>query len=191
MSEQFLYWNCKQNDGISNKEGTWITVAIELLKRDGVCAESVWPYNAAKLTGNESQGPPPANAATSAAQNKISSYLKLSPTSVDDIKFRLGNGWTVPFSIPVFNSWYKNPWVRYTGDLTMPVPGEGTVGGHAMCIVGYQDLPSYPEIGGGRFLIRNSWGDGWAPQSCYAPGYGTIPYAYISGYNREAFSIDG
>jgi len=190
LSEQFLYWNCKQNDGAPNLSGTWLWVAFELLRRDGVCAESVWPYVPDPMPGNESQAPPPDGAADNAHGSAPLSYRKLIPTAIDDIKTELARGAPVAFSIPVFDSWYKNSWVRYTGDLVMPIPGETSKGGHAMCIVGYQDLPSYPEIGGGRFIIRNSWGMSlWAPQSCYSPGYGTIPYAYISGFGKEAFSI--
>lgn len=37
LSEQFLYWNCKSNDGIPNLEGTWLATAIPLLQREGCC----------------------------------------------------------------------------------------------------------------------------------------------------------
>lgn len=41
MSEQFLYWNAKNNDGSPTAEGTWISVAAPLVQRDGVCPEDV------------------------------------------------------------------------------------------------------------------------------------------------------
>jgi C1A family cysteine protease len=44
LSEQFLYWNCKRNDGIPTQPGTWLGVAMPLLQRDGCCDEPMWPY---------------------------------------------------------------------------------------------------------------------------------------------------
>ena len=57
-------------------------------------------------------------------------------------------------------------------------------GGHALCLAGYVDDPSYQ--GGGYFIARNSWSDtDWAPESPEMPGYALIPYAYIAAYGRE------
>lgn len=189
MSEQFLYWNCKQNDGQPNSEGTYLGVAMPLLERDGCCLEPTWPYNANPLPGNESQGPPPSGAQAQALQYTISPIHQLAPTSVPNLKNELGRQRCVAFDIPVFNSWYQSSEVVRTGQITMPVPGEQAVGGHAMCLVGYADLTEDESPGGGRFLLRNSWGAAWAYQSSYQPGYGTIPYAYIDQYAQEAYSI--
>ena len=60
-------------------------------------------------------------------------------------------------------------------------------GGHALVAVGYQNSPNSP--GGGYFIVRNSWGIGWAYESPYGAGYGTIPYQYISNDAWEAYSI--
>jgi C1A family cysteine protease len=79
--------------------------------------------------------------------------------------------------------------VVYTGDITMPIPGEVRVGGHAMCIVGCIDLPDRHEIGGGRFILRNSWDAKWGISSPYGTGYGSIPYAYIARFGTEAYSV--
>lgn len=188
LSEQFLYWNCKRNDGIPNQEGTWLAVAIPLLQRDGCCLETTWPYNSNPISGNEGQGPSPSGAQLEALTYRVPSYKQLSPTSVSDIKNEVVNGRCVAFSIPVFNSWWGSQWVAYTGDITMPVPNEIRVGGHAMCIVGYKDMPN-PGLGGGRFILRNSWGANWGINSPHGAGYGTIPYAYIAKMGTEAYSI--
>jgi C1A family cysteine protease len=45
LSEQFLYWNCKQHDGEPSEEGTMLSVAMPLLVTDGCCLETTWPYN--------------------------------------------------------------------------------------------------------------------------------------------------
>lgn len=189
LSEQFLYWNCKRNDGIPNEEGTWLGVAIPLLQRDGCCLESTWQYDPNPIPGNEGHGPPPNNAQIHALTYRIQTFNQLAPTSVTDIKNELANGRCVAFSVPVFNSWFGSNWVAYTGDITMPVPNEIASGGHAMCFVGYIDLPN-TGLGGGRFILRNSWGGNWGIQNSYGPaGYGSIPYAYIAKLGSEAYSI--
>ena len=71
----------------------------------------------------------------------------------------------------------------------MPLSGDSQVGGHAVCLVGYQDSTSSP--GGGYFILRNSWGTAWGSQCPYRPGYGTIPYQYIAQYNWEAYTLSG
>ncbi len=185
MSEQFLYWNCKNNDGIPTTSGTWIKVAAQLVQRDGVCTAATWPYNPNPIPGNEAQNPAPPGAQAQALAFRTRVTL-LPPTSVTDIKIALAADRWVPFSIPVYNSWYQSAQVRLTGDITNPIPGEVRAGGHAMCIVGCMDLPDRPELGGGRFILRNSWGPTWGQTSRYGAGHGTIPYIYIQRFGSEA-----
>jgi C1A family cysteine protease len=190
LSRQFLYWDCKQHDGVPNQEGTWIAVAMPLLQSDGCCLEGTWPYVPTEIPGNEGQGPPPAPALAEAPQYKIPSFNQLAPTSVADIKGELAQDRCVAFTIPVFNSWYLNAEVTRTGDIVNPIPGEASVGGHALCFVGYEDQPANSDLGGGVFYLRNSWDSQWATTpSLGTVGYGTIPYSYISSFCAEAFSI--
>jgi C1A family cysteine protease len=190
LSRQLLYWDCKQHDGDPTEEGTWIAVAMARLVVDGCCLEATWPYVMTVIPGNESQDPPPAGALAQGATYKIAQYVQIAATSVQDIKAALAQDRCVAFSIPVFNSWYQNDEVTRTGDLVNPLPGEADVGGHAMCLIGYQDLPGDASSGGGKFYLRNSWGAAWATQSSLGTaGYGTIPYSYIAANCSEAYSI--
>lgn len=188
MSAQFMYWNCKAHDGIPTTAGTWCAVAFERLEDDGVCLEPTWPYNPSPQAGNEGQGPPPVG-----AQREALSYRaprrSMSPTSVMDIRNALAGDRVVAVSVPVYNSWYHNDIVRDTGDITMPVPGEYPSGGHAMCVIGCVDQPDRPWIGGGRFIVRNSWSERWGRSGMWGPGHGTIPYAYITRHGMEAYTI--
>jgi len=189
LSEQFCYWSCKQNDGRPSGFGTWLRVALPVLKRDGCCTEVTWPYNPHRKAGDEGQGPPPDEALEEALYHRIEAYNELAPTAVPDLKAELSAGRAVAFSIPAYRSWYSNTWVRYTGDMVLPVPGEVRIGGHAMCLVGYVDAPGKTDLGGGRFLVRNSWGENWGSECPYGKGYGTIPYSFIDRYCLEAYSI--
>jgi C1A family cysteine protease len=69
------------------------------------------------------------------------------------------------------------------------IPSFVVLDGHAMCFVGYIDLPGNPGLGGGRFILRNSWGTSWGINSPYGAGYGTLPYRYIARFGAEAYSI--
>lgn len=186
LSEQFLYWDCKQNDGIPTKSGTWLQVAFPLLARDGTCPEINWPYQPLPCP-REDCGPPPSGA-IQAALTYRHAIRQVPRGSVTDIKAELAAGNCVAFSIPVFRSWYRSDLVRATGTINMPVPNDINEGGHAMCLVGYEDSNGL-GLGGGRFVLRNSWGTEWAPQSLHGAGYGSIPYAYIERYCSEAFTL--
>jgi C1A family cysteine protease len=191
MSEQFLYWNCKQKDGDPNESGTWINVAMPLLQSDGCCREITWPYNPTIINGNESQGPPPPAALVEAPQCKVGTIHQIAATSIIDIKSELAQKRCVAFSIPVYNSWYQNQEVQRTGEIINPIPNEEEINGHAMCFVGYEDIPDELDLGGGKFFIRNSWNSYWATESVLgSAGYGTIPYSYITRFGTEAYSIE-
>lgn len=189
LSEQFLYWNCKRHDGIPNQPGTWLGVAMPQLQQNGVCEELLWPYVGTDIPGNEGQGPPPGGAQLAALAIRPRHVHQIAPTSVADYRNELALGRVVAFSVPVFNSWFGSRQVAYTGDITMPIPGEVRVGGHAMAIVGCLDQPDHPEIGSGRFILRNSWGTSWGVSSPFGAGYGTIPYAYIARFGAEAYAL--
>jgi hypothetical protein len=189
MSEQFLYWACKKNDSFPQNAGTWLRIAVPLLQRDGCCTEATWPYNPAPNMSDEGQGPPPTSAQLEALGHRIGSLTQLAASDVEALKHELEQGRVVAFSIPAYRSWYLNTWVRYTGDILVPLPGENRIGGHSMCLVGYVDMPNKEELGGGRFIVRNSWGEDWGRRCPYGKGYGTIPYSYIDRQCLEAYSI--
>lgn len=189
LSEQFQYWNCKKRDGEPTSEGTYLKFSFPLLGSDGCCLEATWPYYPSNIPDNEGQNPPPDPAEAEAAMFRQSGVAQLPPNSVPALKTALANGQCVAFSIPVYNSWYENDEVIRSGDIVMPFPEEKVIGGHAMCLVGYVDSTDRGNPGGGRFILRNSWGSAWGTENPEGPGYGTIPYAYLKEYGMEAFTL--
>ena len=187
LSEQFLYWACKDRDKWPG-EGTWINIAMDVLKDTGVCVERVWPYNPDKVAGNEGQGPPPEGAAAEAAAYRVDGSEKLQPRRVDSLKEKLADGLPVAFSVPVYRYWLTEP-AKLDGNIRVPLSSDPSIGGHAMIMVGYQNDTAVP--GGGYFIVRNSWGEGWASESDLAPGYLRLPYKYISDNGRSAFVATG
>ena len=184
LSEQFLYWAAKQRDGYPG-EGTWIKSAMAVLEDLGICAEAVWPYNPTKIAGNEGQGPPPADAETQAAVYRIAKGAMVEPRWVDDLKEALAKGKPVAFAVPVYGYWLNEP-VRSSGDIRMPMSTDKSLGGHAMCMVGYQEDAAVP--GGGYFLVRNSWGKTWANKCADGAGYCRLPFAYVAQLGRSAYT---
>jgi Papain family cysteine protease len=180
-SEQFLYQETKQIDGAPSACGTWQVKAAQVLGSLGQCRESVWPYNPNLPCNNN--GTEPSNARSDAAPHKLATLI-LNPKDVNAIKSALAGGSVVGFSIPVWNSWYASAETRRSGRITMKIGGEASVGGHAMCLIGYQDDAGSP--GGGFFILRNSWSTGWGYECPYGAGNGTIPYQYLANENWEA-----
>ncbi len=58
-------------------------------------------------------------------------------------------------------------------------PDYGTMGGHAMCVIGYDD-----NLAGGAFQIMNSWGNQWGEN-----GIGWVRYNDFARFNKEAYAL--
>ena len=192
LSEQFLYWACKELDGHPGP-GTYIHTAMSAFAQYGICRQALWPYNPQQMA-NEGQGPPLRLTNEDARSYRLDSTRTVEPNLVIHYKNVLaGDGHTggmpVTFGTLVFNSWYMSAETHRTGKITLPLPGEHPSGGHAWCIVGYVDDEDVP--GGGYFIIRNSWGTSWAVDSPEAAGHALMPYKYVERYTFEAFTGPG
>jgi len=183
LSEQHLYYEIKLIDGAPAACGTWQVKAVTALLNRGQCREVVWPYNPNLPCNNH--GARPAAARPDGLNYRLST-LAVPARNVLAYKSNMGRHRPVTLSIPVYRSWYLSAATRVSGRITMRVGNEPAIGGHAVCLVGYQDTPTSP--GGGYFIVRNSWGITWAASSPYGRGYGTIPYQYITNDAFEAFT---
>ncbi|NLH72754.1 MAG: C1 family peptidase [Verrucomicrobia bacterium] len=190
FSEQFLYWACKELDGYDGS-GTYLHTGMNVLGLYGVCRSNTWPYNPEPIEHNESQKPPPPGAIEEARGYRVIDCRMVEPSLVEQYKRVLAgddqvSGMPVVFGVLVFDSWFMSAETHRTGKITLPLPGETPIGGHAMCVVGYVDDVEVP--GGGYFIVRNSWGNEWAPESPEAAGHALVPYAYVESYALEAFT---
>lgn len=181
FSEQYLYHMTKQIDGAAGSCGTWAVKAASVLANLGQCREAVWAYNPNLPCNNN--GALPANAGQDASGFKFQPII-LNPKDVGAIKNALASGCVCEFSIPCYNSWLQSAATRQSGRITMRFGSEPVAGGHAMCLIGYQDDASTP--GGGSFILRNSWSTSWGATCPYGAGNGTIPYAYLANDGWEA-----
>jgi hypothetical protein len=183
LSEQHLYYEIKLIDGAPAACGTWQVKAVIALLNRGECREVVWPYNPNLPCNNHGARPP---GARPDGLNYRLQTLAVPARNAPAYRTHMSKQRPVTVSIPVYNSWYQSAATRLTGRITMRIGSEPVIGGHAVCLVGYQDSASSP--GGGYFIVRNSWGTTWASASPYGRGYGTIPYAYITNDAMEAFT---
>lgn len=167
LSPRFVYNLCKKFDGAPDEEGTYPRIAMKVLLNYGVCLESFWPYKPHQTDT------PKKNADTNAKIYRIKAYARLK-SLIEMKRSLLVNG---PFmaGVEVFESWF-NKKVENSGIIPMPKDSEEMVGGHAICIAGYDDSTQ-------TFKFKNSWGVKWADK-----GYGYIPYDYIKKYCSDAWS---
>lgn len=184
LSEQFVYWWCKQRDGLGGRSGTYLSVGMRGLATAGAPLESLWPYRP-DPAGSEDQGPPPTAAAGGDPAFRTLETQQFNRLDIEGIKTCLSEGRPVAFSLPVYDSWFKSSAMKRWGKITLPLTGEPVREGHALAMVGYQDDATAP--GGGYFLVRNSW-QPWAWEGTWASGYGYIPYEYVTRYANALFS---
>lgn len=168
LSRMYLYCNARILDGnLSQDSGTYLRSIVKALAKWGVCRESVMAYNK-KLAFT----PPPTAAYQEGAKHLISpKYFSLDNTQIDQLKQCLAAGFPFMCGISVFLNFMSRA-TQNTGIVTMP--SGSFQGGHAMCVVGYDDSKQW-------FIVRNSWSAAWGDK-----GYCYIPYAYLT--NRKLAS---
>jgi len=192
LSEQFLYYLCKEKDGIPGDVGTNPALAVQLLKDEGICTEPVCPY-VPDPNNTQPGGPKPSQVAyDEARRRRITGFTQLpakGTAAVSQIQAQLAQGKPVMIGMPIYEHWTGSTQGTLLGRLRFPLPGERQVGGHAMCVVGYRNDATAP--GGGYFIVRNSWGTDWGKDNVDGPGYCHMPYLLVSRQNLVAFAAEG
>lgn len=172
LSEETLYWKCKQIDG-DQQSGISFGSASEALEQIGQPHAAKWVYDGLRDENDGSYTPPPDAALP---QFCFKSKLLTVPATVDALKDCLTNGQAVALGIPVYDSFL----MASQGRVPLPTANDVGAGGHALLIVGYEKDTAQEEW----FIFRNSWGEGWGEK-----GYGYLPIAYISQHGGEAWTV--
>lgn len=123
---------------------------IKVLATNGVCGEKDFPYDVKAFPSK-----PGAGAVKDAATDTISTYSRL--YNREDFLNCLAAGFPFVFGFTVYDSFESDP-VAKTGVVPMPGKNDGTVGGHAVCCIGYDK--NY-QGKGLYYLVQNSWGKDW------------------------------
>lgn len=167
LSPRYIYNLCKKNDGIPGEEGTYPRVAMKMLLKYGTPPEGYWPYKPHQ-TDKAKTG-----AAKEAIKYRVKAYARLK-SHIEMRRSLVING---PFlaGVDVYESWFADK-VSRTGLIPMPGRRELYQGGHAICMVGYDEKKKL-------FKFKNSWGTVWGDR-----GYGYLPYAYMIDHCLDAWS---
>ena len=137
---------------------------MKALAEKGVCPEECWPYQPYQTDS------PCAGADGKALPFRIRTYARLS--GIEEMERSLSVNGPFMAGVEVFSAWFESG----RGRIPLPDPDETSMGGHAICIMGYSREGSY-------FKFKNSWGVDWGDS-----GYGYLPYEYMNRHCLDAWS---
>lgn len=139
FSMAFLYWLCKEHDGIPHINGTYISTLCKMMRHYGCAPEVLAPYSPRRINITE-------KALKAAEQYKIEAYARL--ITLEDIKQAYAKGLYVIYGTLVTSDNWQRTYLSY--------PKGRLYGGHATHGFGYDDYLKREHIG--YFTNQNSWG---------------------------------
>lgn len=162
-SRLFIYYNERDMEGQTGEDtGASIRDGIKSINKQGVCDETLWPYDISKFAVKPSE-----ECYNQAKGHHSLKYQRVNNFNAKDIEVCLNKGYPVVFGFIVYSS-FESESTAKTGVVVMPKEGEKEVGGHCVVIVGYDRTKQ-------QFIVRNSWGENWGDH-----GYCYFPYEYIT-----------
>lgn len=162
LSPLFLYYEIRRmRNTIAQDSGATLTDAMKTLQSAGIATEAAWPYDPLRFDVK------PASAAYKTAKTyRLSTGSEIK--GLEDVKKALVKKQPVVFGMRIFHRFRD---LGPDGMLEVPQDGDIYVGGHAVCVVGYDNQKKV-------LIIRNSWGPAWGDH-----GYFYMPYAYMTPEN--------
>jgi C1A family cysteine protease len=159
-SRLFIYYNERWLEGTTSEDaGAYIRDGFKAINKWGTAPESMWKYDIGKFARK-----PSVRSYQRALANQALVYQRV-PQNLNTMRTLLANRVPIVFGFSVYES-FESAQVASTGDIPMPGPAQGMIGGHAMAHVGYDDSRNV-------FIDRNSWNTDWGRD-----GYCTMPYDY-------------
>jgi hypothetical protein len=194
FSPSFVYNQITQGDC----DGTHIGKTLDKLVKEGNIPLSQFTYN-----DKDCSRQPDGNIKNMAKQFKMKGYNRL--TLKDDdyridleaIKQNITQGAPVIVGMAVGGSFYRigseGVWRPTDKDFAALKRGtdghivddgsEGSFGGHAMCVIGYDD-----NFEGGSFQIMNSWGSNWGKDGLFWMSYKNFEF-FCNSFYAEAYGL--
>lgn len=165
--------------GLDGCQGAYIQNAMEFMSKKGVVPFNDFPY-----TDQDCSRQPNDVLENKASQNLMHGFTRLTDgestegINVRAVKEHLAKDAPVVIGMMVGGSFMqgmmgKEMWAPTDEDRT-----QMGFGGHAMCVIGYDDRKQ-------AFQIMNSWGPEWGVN-----GIGWVRYADFKEFVREAYGID-
>ena len=163
LSPLFIYYQARKiRDTVKLDAGAYIKDVIKVAQTIGIVDEESWPYKESKLAVQ------PPKSTEKAIHYFVDDVAPVK--TLKQIKDAMSDFGPVIIGVSIYDSFYKES----SGLIKMPARKESIIGGHAICLVGFDDQAQL-------FKFKNCWGTEWGEN-----GYGFIPYDYI-----EKFSDDG
>jgi C1A family cysteine protease len=186
LSPRFVYYNARVIEGtVSQDAGAQIRDVLKGVAKLGCASEQLCPYSDRVLTQRPSSA-----AYKEALDDLVLKYERVKQTQ-EYIKHCIVSGNPMIIGMTVFESFLDDV-TAADGMLRMPHENEGTDGGHAVCIIGYDDgLGIAGEEGG--VIVANSWGSEWGMKGPTGTrGYFAMPWAYLldPGLCDDLWAID-
>ena len=170
VSRLFIYYEERVLEGTVNEDaGAYIRDGIKVVNKKGAPLESLWPYIENKVLVKPVQ-----LAYTNALTRRALNYQRC--LNFNAVRSAIAAGYPVVIGFTVYDSFEQGTWWLPNGTGLMPYPNtniESILGGHAVCLVGYNDNTR-------TFIARNSWGTSWGKS-----GYFYMPYQVIQDTNMS------
>ncbi len=165
--------------GLDGCQGAYIQNAMEFMQKKGVVPYADFPY-----TDQDCSRQPNSVLENKATQNLMHGFTRLTDgesvqgINVRAVKEHLAKDAPVVIGMMVGGSFMQEMMGK---DLWTPTDADRSqmgFGGHAMCVIGYDDRKQ-------AFQIMNSWGPEWGNN-----GVAWVRYADFKEFVREAYGID-
>lgn len=165
--------------GLEGCQGAYIQNAMEFMSSRGVVPYNDFPYDESDCSRKANQA-----LYNKAAQNKLHGFTRLTDgestqgISVRAVKEHLAKDAPVVIGMMVGGSFMQGMMGKEMWAPTEEDRSQMGFGGHAMCVIGYDDRKQ-------AFQIMNSWGPQWGVN-----GVGWVRYADFKEFVREAYGVD-
>jgi C1A family cysteine protease len=160
LSVLFGYYNTRVIENSVNIDcGAELRDCWKSFQKTGDCPNLYWPYYIKRFKTK------PSARAYLQSTYKVATYNRI--YTLEDIKLCLSDNHPVVIGFAVYSS-FESDHMAKTGIMPMPKPEEKCLGGHAVLVVGYDEVHQW-------LIVRNSWGNRWG-----ARGYFFMPYAFVT-----------
>ncbi len=182
FSPSFLYNQIK----LDGCQGAYLPEAMKVMQGKGLA-----PWNEMAYNDQDCNTRPSSMALRKAEDFKIDGYQRLTggrdgsdPNTVNmlAIKQNLAQGAPCVIGMMVGGSFMQSMMGKDVWQPTESDYGQMGFGGHAMCVIGYDDYKFAQNMGG--FQIMNSWGEEWGSK-----GVAWVSYDDFEFFVKEAYGI--
>jgi C1A family cysteine protease len=164
-SRLFIYYNSRWFK--NSDTGATIRDTYKSMATYGACHETTWPYEPNKFADKPTDA--------SYSEGELHQALEYSRVvQGPEIKQVLAEGFPIEFGFTVYESFYD-----IASDGIMPEPSGSAEGGHAVLIVGFDEVKQL-------YTIRNSWGESFGDKGYF---YASYSFIHDAGYCSDFWVV--